>query len=185
MIAALILGMGLPSTACYIVTASVAAPALINMGITPLAAHFFAFYYGTMSGIVPPVALTSYTAAGLSGANPMEVAFSGFRLASAGLIIPFCFAYSPILLLQGEYTASMVISVVLSAMVGIYVLACGLEGYFKSPLPMVARIALIGFALCLIIPGTMTDLIGVGGAAATLLVATIWKKKEKKEIEHV
>lgn len=185
MIAALILGMGLPSTACYIVTASVAAPALINMGITPLAAHFFAFYYGTMSGIVPPVALTSYTAAGLSGANPMEVAFSGFRLASAGLIIPFCFAYSPILLLQGEYTASMVISVVLSAMVGIYVLACGLEGYFKSPLPMVARIALTGFALCLIIPGTMTDLIGVGGAAATLLVATIWKKKEKKEIEHV
>lgn len=111
----------------------------------------------------------------------MEVAFSGFRLASAGLIIPFCFAYSPILLLQGEYTASMVISVVISAMIGIYILSCGLEGYFKTPLPMVARILLVGFALCLIVPGTATDIIGVGGAAITLVISTIWEKHREKE----
>ncbi|MBQ5951863.1 MAG: TRAP transporter permease [Lachnospiraceae bacterium] len=182
MVSALILGMGLPSTACYIITSSVAAPALVTMGIPPLVAHFFAFYYGTMSGIVPPVALTSYTAAGLSGANPMKVALSGLRLASAGLIIPFCFAYSPILLLQGDYTAGTLITVLISAMLGIYFLGCGLEGYFRTPLHMVARFLLVGFALCLIVPGWVTDIVGVGGAVITLAISTLLaKRKEKAE----
>lgn len=178
MIAALILGMGLPSTACYIITSSVAAPALVSMGISPLGAHFFAFYYGTMSGIVPPVALTSYTAAGLSGANPMDVALSAFRLASAGLIIPFCFAYSPIMLLQGEFTGGEIALVIISALLGIYFLGCGLEGYFRAPLPMLARIAMVGFALCLIVPGTTTDLIGIVGGAVTLLLCSLAAKKK-------
>jgi TRAP-type uncharacterized transport system fused permease subunit len=180
MLAALILGMGLPSTACYIITSSVAAPALVTMGISPLVAHFFAFYYGCMSGIVPPVALTSYTAAGLSGSNPMEVAVSAFRLASAGLIIPFIFAYSPIMLLQGDFTPFALVTVIISAMIGVYFLGCGLEGYFRTPLPMVARIPLIGFALCLIIPGLVSDLIGIVGGSVTLAIATYYVKRKTK-----
>ncbi len=85
MIAAIILGMGLPATPCYIITATIAAPALQQMGVHPLAAHFFAFYYGTMSAVVPPVALTSYTAAGLAGARPFKVAVSALGLALSGL----------------------------------------------------------------------------------------------------
>lgn len=180
MLAALILGMGLPSTACYIITSSVAAPALVTMGIPPLVAHFFAFYYGTMSGIVPPVALTSYTAAGLSGSNPMEVAVSAFRLASSGLIIPFIFAYSPIMLLQGDFTVLSLATVIISAVIGVYFLGCGLEGYFRTPLPMVARIPLIGFALCLIVPGLTTDFIGIVGGSATLAIATYYEKRKTK-----
>lgn len=164
MLATIILGMGLPSTACYIITASVAAPALVKMGVQPLVAHFFAFYYGTMSGIVPPVALTSYTAAGISGANPTEVAFSAFKLASAGLMIPFLFAYSPALLMQNVTLSDLLITII-TGLIGLYFFASAIEGYFKGALSIFERIFLIAVSICMIIPGIKTDLIGIIGIA--------------------
>ncbi|SKC85654.1 TRAP transporter permease [Maledivibacter halophilus] len=169
MIASIFLGMGLPATACYIITASIAAPALINMGINPLAAHFFAFYYGTLSAVVPPVALTSYTAAGLSGANPTDVAFTGFKLASAGIIIPFMFVYSPSLLMQGEITPLGIITVIITGLIGICLLGASNEKYLKGRLSKLESFILFIGAITLVYPGLLTDAIGLAIGAGIFL----------------
>ena len=98
MITAIILGMGLPGVACYIVTTTIAAPALVMMGVPRISAHFFAFYFGTMSAVIPPVALTSFTAATIAKANPNKTALTGLALGSAGLLLPYMFIYNPVLL---------------------------------------------------------------------------------------
>lgn len=180
MIASIFLGMGLPATACYIITASIAAPALINMGINPLAAHFFAFYYGTLSAVVPPVALTSYTAAGLSGANPTDVAFTGFKLASAGIIIPFMFVYSPSLLMQGEITPLGIITVIITGLIGICLLGAANEKYLKCRLSKLESFILFIGAIILVYPGLLTDTIGLAIGAGIFLKN---KKKAAKILE--
>ncbi|QXM05238.1 TRAP transporter permease [Crassaminicella indica] len=161
MIASIFLGMGLPASACYIITASIAAPALIKMGVEPLAAHFFAFYYGTLSAVVPPVALTSYTAAGIAGANPTEVAFSGFKLAFAGIMIPFMFVYSPILLMQNVVVWRLILAIV-TGLLGIVSLGAAAENYFISSLRVYERILAFIAALLLVKPGIISDAIGIG-----------------------
>jgi len=160
MLSAIVLGMGLPAAACYIITASIAAPALIKMGVDPLAAHFFAFYFGTMSAVIPPVALTSYTAAGIAGARPTDVAFSGLKLASAGLIIPYMYVYNPILLMQGVTPGKLIIAAV-SGLLGIYCLGVANEGYLFSTLQKWQRLIFLGAAITLIKPGITTDAAGI------------------------
>ncbi len=177
MIASIFLGMGLPATACYIITASIAAPALINMGINPLAAHFFAFYFGTLSAVVPPVALTSYTAAGLSGANPTKVAFTGFKLASAGIIIPFMFAFSPELLMQGDSSVFSLIMTIITGLIGIYFLGAANEGFLKTKLHPIASILLFIGSMLLVYPGLVTDGIGL---LIGIVIFTLNRVKYKK-----
>jgi TRAP-type uncharacterized transport system fused permease subunit len=179
MISSIFLGMGLPATACYIITASVAAPALIRMGVLPIAAHFFAFYYGTLSAVVPPVALTSYTAAGISGANPTEVAFSGFKLAIAGLIIPFMFVYSPILLMQNVVPGYLIMTII-TGLLGIYSLGVANENYFRSPLKIYERLMALSAAILLVKPGYLTDSIGIA-LMALFIFSNIYRNKKTKE----
>lgn len=160
MIASMILGMGLPSVACYIITATVAAPALIKMGVSPLAAHFFAFYYGTLSGVIPPVALTSYTAAGLAGANPTRVALTGLKLAFAGLIIPYLFVYSPMLLMEGVIAGKLLLALA-TGLVGIVCLGVAGENFLFDRLKVHERALFFAAALMLIKPGVTTDIVGL------------------------
>ncbi len=160
MVASIILGMGLPATACYIITASIAAPALVRMGVNPLAAHFFAFYYGTLSAVIPPVALTSYTAGGIAGANPMEVAFTGFRLAFAGIMIPFMFVYSPILLMQNVVAWRLAI-VIITGLIGIACLAATSENYLMMKMTVYERVFAGSAALLLVQPKLLTDSVGI------------------------
>lgn len=138
MIAAIVLGMGLPATPCYIITATIAAPALQQMGVHPLAAHFFAFYYGTMSAVIPPVALTSYTAAGLAGARPFKVAMAALGLALSGLLLPFLFVYNPDLLFI-DFVLPRYLLDVFTAIVGVFSLSCGIIGMFKRDMPFFER----------------------------------------------
>jgi TRAP transporter 4TM/12TM fusion protein len=149
MITAIILGMGLPGSACYIVTATIAAPALIMLGKPPLAVHFFAFYFGTMSTVIPPVALTSFTAATIAKANSTKVAFTGLALGSAGLLLPYMFLYNNVLLLidfsWGNYLFSL-----LCAAVGLYSIAIMFMGMLKIPLLIFERV-LFGSATILLI----------------------------------
>ncbi len=180
MIASIFLGMGLPATACYIITASIAAPALVKMGVSPLAAHFFAFYYGTLSAVVPPVALTSYTAAGIAGANPTKVAFTGFRLAFAGIIIPFMFVYSPVLLLQ-DATVGSVVAVIITGALGIIALGAASESYFLTNMSIFERVGTFIVAIMMIIPDLRTDMVG-----ALLMIAIIMVQVSKfKKLETV
>ncbi len=179
MVSSIFLGMGLPATACYIITASVAAPALIKMGVLPIAAHFFAFYYGTLSAVVPPVALTSYTAAGISGANPTEVAFSGFKLAFAGIMIPFMFVYSPILLMQNVVIWRLVLTIT-TGILGIICLGSAAENYFKSPLKTYERLMAFTAAVLLVKPGFQTDLIGIS-LMAFFITSNLLRNKKTKQ----
>jgi len=151
MIAALILGMGLPATPCYIITATIAAPALQQMGVPALAAHFFAFYYGSMSAVVPPVALTSYTAAGLAGAKPFKVAIAALGLALSGLLLPFLFVYNPNLLFIDFELSSYLVNLA-TAGVGLFALSCGLIGMLKRDMPLWERALFVGAGIMMVNP---------------------------------
>ncbi|MBA7535535.1 hypothetical protein ES705_27793 [subsurface metagenome] len=159
MITAVILGMGLPGAACYIVTVTIAAPALIMLGIRPIVAHFFAFYFGTMSAVIPPVALTSFTAAVIAKANPTKVALTGLMLGSAGLLLPFIFLYNPVLLMVnfswGNYLFSF-----LCAAIGLYSIAIAFIGMLKMPLLIFERVLFAITTILLITPKINLRIIG-------------------------
>ena len=104
-VASLIMGMALPTVACYVIVASLCAPPLINAGVLPIAAHFFAFYFGLISNITPPVALTAFVAAGIAKSSPMKTACVATKLGVAGFIVPFMFVFDPSILLQGTPVA--------------------------------------------------------------------------------
>ena len=151
MIAAIILGMGLPATPCYIITATIAAPALQQMGVPPLAAHFFAFYYGTMSAVVPPVALTSYTAAGLAGARPFKVAMAALGLAFSGLLIPYLFVYNPDLLFL-DFVLPKYLQDLTIAIIGVFSLSCGIIGMLRREMPLWERALFVAAGIMMVNP---------------------------------
>lgn len=165
----IILSMGLPAAACYILVATIVAPALVRMGVTPMAAHMFVFIFSCYSNITPPVAIASFTAAGLSGARPFDVAMQGLKIAAPGFIIPFMFVYNPALLLEGATPAELIITVI-TATLGVLFLAVSGAGYSFGTTPMPVRAAYGLASLLLIIPEHITDLIGIVVLAAAVLV---------------
>jgi TRAP transporter 4TM/12TM fusion protein len=171
MVATIILGMGLPTTAAYLITAAVVAPALIQMGVPPLAAHMFVFYYACLSAFTPPVALAAFAAAGIADAKPMQVGLTSMKIGIVAFIIPFVFVYGPAILLQG--TAIEVIVAAITAVIGAFVLAAGVEGWFIGGRAHVfVRLLLIAASITLIVPGIVTDLIGLG-----LIVVSVFLQK--------
>jgi TRAP-type uncharacterized transport system fused permease subunit len=165
MLITLVLGMGMPTTAAYAVAASVVAPGLAQMGVPPLTAHLFIFYYAVISAITPPVALASFAAAGMANADPWKTSFIALKLGLATFIVPFMFFFGPELLMRGEWPA--ILQVLVTTSLGVWVLAASTEGWYAGrTVPMAGRVLLFGCALCLIVPGTVTDLVGAAGAAA-------------------
>lgn len=158
MIASLILGMGLPTVAAYLILAILVAPTLVDMGITPIAAHLFIFYFGIISAVTPPVALAAYAGAGIAGADPIKTGYTAWRLALSGFILPFMFVANPVLLMKGDFHS--IILAFISAGLGIYALSAALQGYFLKPTALWERIALFSTAILLIKPGLQTDMIG-------------------------
>lgn len=173
MIASIIMGMGLPPVASYLILAILAAPAMVEMGVPALAAHLFIFYYGTLSAITPPVALASYAAAGISRTSPMKVSLMSCRLALVAFIVPFMFIYGPALILVGS--AGEIIFSIITALIGVYAIGVSLEGYFVSPLNMIHRIILFSGAILLINVGLVSSLIGFSIVAIVLFYE--WKLK--------
>lgn len=177
MCATIILGMGLPTTAAYLITAAVVAPALIQMGVSPLAAHMFVFYFACLSAFTPPVALAAYAAAGIANAKPMQVAMTSMKIGIVAFIIPFVFVYGPAILLQG--TPTQIIVSTLSALVGAFVLASGVEGWFIGrKASILVRVLLIAASLTLIVPGLITDAIGLGLILAGVLIQLFYSSKK-------
>jgi TRAP transporter 4TM/12TM fusion protein len=158
MITSLILGMGMTTTACYIILAILVGPALIKMGISPMGAHLFIFYFGIISCITPPVALAAYAAAGLGNTDPMKTGYTAFRIGVTGFIIPFMFIYRPELILEGSFL--MIITSFLTTSLGVYALCAAAQGYLLGELILVKRVILFIAALLLIVPGFITDAIG-------------------------
>ncbi|WP_246938544.1 TRAP transporter permease [Bacillus pinisoli] len=187
MITCIVLSMGLPSTALYIVVAVTAAPALVEAGVHPVAAHFFVFWFGAMSNITPPVALASYTAAGLAGADAMKTSITALKLTLPGFIIPFMIAYNPIFVMQtstGEPVS--VLNVVLAAvtgLLGVFSLSVSTFNFFSTKLNIIERIGFFVGAFLLIKPGGITDLIGIG-IMAILLAVHMTRAKKKPNLNN-
>ena len=166
---AILLGMGMPTTAAYAVAASVVAPGLVQLGIPQLTAHFFVFYFAVLSAITPPVALASYAAAGISGSNAMETSVASFKIGIAAFIVPFMFFYNSALLMDGSTLE--VIRAGVTALVGVFLLSSGVQGWFMGGRSAwFLRVGLIMAALFMIEGGFVTDLIGVGVAVGIYLV---------------
>ncbi len=160
MLVAIVLGMGMPTTAAYAICASVLAPALVNdFNVPPIAAHLFIFYYACLSALTPPVALASFAAAAIANAKPMEVGWQALRFAIAGFIIPFMFIYGPAMVLQG--TGFEITTVIITGLLGTMGLAAGIQGWLLRSVSMPVRGLLIVAALALIKPGWVTDIVGL------------------------
>ena len=171
-ITCIILGMGLPTTAAYVIAASILAPSLIKLGLTPLTSHLFVFYFACLSAITPPVALAAYAGAGIAKCSPMSTAVEACKLGFAGFIVPFAFCYSPAMMMNG--TPIEVITVFLSAFIGVSVISSGFQGWLFWRLNPIERIIFIAAGMLMFIPGSMTDIAGV---AITVLFLFVNMKK--------
>jgi TRAP transporter 4TM/12TM fusion protein len=168
MILAIILGMGMPTTAAYVVQASTVIPALIFMGLQPIVAHMFAFYFACLSLITPPVAITAYAAAAIAGSNMWLTGWTAFRLGIVGFIVPFMFAYGPSILLIGSL--SDIVLTIATALVGVAVLATGVSGYLLCTLTIGERVLAIVAAMLLIAPSVQLILPGLALVASLALI---------------
>ncbi|MDR2799954.1 MAG: TRAP transporter permease [Desulfovibrio sp.] len=179
MMASILLGMGLPTTANFIVTSTMAAPALLQLGVPPMAAYMFVFYFGIAADLTPPVALAAYAGAGIAGADPMRTGVTAFKLALAGFIVPYIYVFNPILLFIDATPLSMV-QAVLTALLGVFLLAMGSIGHFRATLSWPLRmLALIG-AVGMLDPGTVTDIIGL-----VILALILFIQGRKAKISNV
>jgi TRAP transporter 4TM/12TM fusion protein len=185
----IILGMGLPTIAAYVIAIAVAGSTLINLGVSPLTAHLFVFYFAALSGLTPPVALTAYTAATIAKSNMMKTSYIAFMLAIVGYIVPFIFLTSPELLMVGS--ASQIILASVTAITALMLAAMALEGISfigRHFWYVWQRILFIISAMLLIVPGIFTDLIGLGIALLTIMVdkriaKRVLNKKDGVKIE--
>ena len=176
MLCCIVLGMGVPTTATYCIMASTCAPILIQMGVPAIAAHFFVFYYGIVADITPPVALAAYAGAAIAKGKPMATGVTATRLAIGAFIIPFVFAASPALLFIDTVWYEVVL-ITLTATLGMVGVAAGLSGYLLTNMNILDRLLLIGGGLALIVPGTLTDFIGLGVIALGVAFQFLRRKK--------
>ncbi|MFQ3622970.1 MAG: TRAP transporter permease [Acetobacteraceae bacterium] len=170
-VVALILGMGVPTTAAYAIAAAVVAPGLIRMGVQPLVAHMFIFYYAVLSAITPPVALASFAAAGLARGNLWGTSLTALKFGMATFMVPYMFYLNPALLAQGPMVG--ILQAMVTAVIGVILLACSTEGYLGGRLAPPLRILCGAAAILCIIPEGFTDIIGVALGALLFLVQRV------------
>lgn len=176
MITAIILGMGVPTTANYVITSTIAAPALVQMGVPVLAAHMFVFYFGIIADVTPPVALAAYAGAGISGGNALKTGVNASKLAIAAFIIPYIFVLSPVILMV-EGTPLDLISATVTALIGMVSLSSALIGFLADKCNLLERLLLVAGGLLMIQPGIVTDVIGIVIFVAILLLQMKQRQK--------
>ncbi|MCE8556852.1 TRAP transporter fused permease subunit [Ruegeria pomeroyi] len=170
-ITCILMGAGLPTTALYIMLATVAQPALANLGVPPLASHLFVLYYGVISEITPPVCASAYAAAGIAGADPFRTGLSAFSLGIAKLMVPMVFVYSPAMLivLEEYFTWAEFLQTVLTCGLGVVMMATAVSGFFIAPMPKPLRWVIALAALFMVTPGSKSDLFAMMVALPVLL----------------
>ncbi|PFG15315.1 TRAP transporter 4TM/12TM fusion protein [Bacillus sp. es.036] len=183
MIASLILGMGSPTTANYVITSTIAAPALIVLSVPELSAHMFVFYFGIVADITPPVALAAFAAAGVSGGEPLRTGVQSAKLAIAAFIIPYIFVLSPELMMI-DTTWQSLLWVLFTSLTGMISIGAGMIGYWYRRTHIVERIAAVAAGVMLIYPEGSTDLVGLGLFIALLALQLLIKQDEKKEVAN-
>lgn len=179
---AILLGMGMPTTAAYAVAASVVAPGLVNLGIPMLTAHFFVFYFAVVSAITPPVALASYAAAGISGSNPMATSVASFKIGISAFVVPFMFFYNSAILMDGTWLE--IVRAGGTALIGVFFLSSGIQGWFiGGRTAWFLRFGFVVAALFLIQGGLITDVIGVSVAVAIFFVQKVFRPSPDTQFE--
>lgn len=176
MVGCLILGMGLPTTANYIVTSTIIAPALVKLGVLPMAAHLFVLYFGIMADVTPPVCLAAFTGAGIAGASPGKTGITATKLAIAAFILPYMFVYSPQLLLH-EVTFTGIISILITSVTGIVCLAGSTMNYLITDNNIIERLFLLASGIMMIKPGLTTDIVGLSIAAVVVVMQIMRRKR--------
>lgn len=176
MCASILLGTGLPTTANFIVTSTMAAPALFQLGVPAKAAYMFVFYFGIAADLTPPVALAAYAGSGIAGSDPMKTGMTAFKLALAGFLVPYIYVYNPMLLFIDVVPLEMV-QAICTALIGVFLLAMFTIGFFKAPMAWYMRILAFAGALGLLIPGTVSDLAGL---AVLVVIYAVQVAKAKK-----
>ena len=182
MLMCIVLGMGVPTTANYVIMASMVAPILMNsLSIPVLAAHMFVFYFGIVADITPPVALAAYAGSAIAKSNPMKTGVTATRLAITAFIVPYIFAFSPEMLIIGsDKPWYEIVLLVITALVGIFIVSAGMEGYLLRTMPWWQRIIALAGGLCMIIPGLVTDIAGVALIAIIIIFQLVANKKTAK-----
>lgn len=176
MCASIILGTGLPTTANFIVTSTMAAPALFQLGVPAMAAYMFVFYFGIAADLTPPVALAAYAGSGIAGSDPMKTGVTAFKLALAGFLVPYVYVYNPMLLFI-DVVPMVMVQAICTALIGVFLLAMFSIGFFKAHLAWYMRILAFGGAIGLLIPGTTSDLAGLAVLAVIYIVQTAKAKR--------
>ncbi len=181
MLACIVLGMGVPTTANYVIMATMAAPLILKIapGTPVLAAHMFVFYFGIVADITPPVALAAYAGSAIAKSEPLKTGITATRLAITAFIIPYVFVLQPKMLFI-DATAFEVIKIVITSFAGIVAISAGMEGYFSTRMKWYERIVILAAGLCLITPDTMTDVIGIVLLAICVLFQIFKAKQERK-----
>ena len=177
MLCCIVLGMGVPTTANYCIMASTCAPILIQLGFPLVAAHFFVFYFGIVADITPPVALAAYAGSAIAKSDPMKTGINATKLAIAAFIVPYIFAYSPALLFENISGWWEVAQICVSALLGIFAIAASLNGHLYKKVHWALRIVLAVGGLGMMIPGTLTDAVGLVLVAAVIAYQKISAKK--------
>ncbi|MFW6264473.1 MAG: TRAP transporter permease [Bacillota bacterium] len=177
MVASIILGFGLPTTATYIVMATLTAPAVVQLGVPLIAAHLFVFYYGIVADDTPPVSLAAYAAAGIARSNPVKTGITGFKFDLAAFLLPFIFVFSPTLLLIDTSIPAVIISFITAA-VGMYALSASIQNFFIIKTNILERLLLLAIAILLIIPELILSVLGIAGFIAIVF----YQKKQDKKI---
>ncbi|MEM0103126.1 MAG: TRAP transporter large permease subunit, partial [Sulfolobales archaeon] len=181
-IVTLIMGMALPTTAAYLVVVALAAPALYKLGVDPFLAHFFVFYYATISAITPPVALAAYAAASIAKDDPMKIGFTATRLGFAAILVPFILIFKPGLLLVIKEPLPIVIENIITAFIAVYAIAMGIEGYYKTNMNIIERLALVGGGLLLFAPTSLE--VDALGLAIILSVIIVHRRRFKGSLDR-
>ena len=179
MLACIVLGMGVPTTANYCIMAATCAPILMEMGVPAIAAHFFVFYFGIVADLTPPVALAAYAGAAIAQANPMKTAFTATKLAIGAFIVPYVFALNPAMLFVNTVWYQVVL-ICITAIIGMFGVSAALEGYLLTDMKWYERIISAVGGLLLIYPGILTDSIGLVLIVIVMLIQVISKKAHKQ-----
>lgn len=176
MIISIVMGMGVPATAAYVIVATISAPILVQLGVPVLAAHMFAFFYAALSSITPPVALASYAAAGIAGASPNKVSVTAVKLGITGFIIPFFFLYNPVLLFDGATIWHSLLAFI-TASIGVVSLAAAIQGWLLTKVNLVQRLLLVTTAFLMIDPNMFQDISGI----ILLAIIIFWQRYSSGE----
>ena len=187
MLCCIVLGMGVPTTANYCIMASTCAPILMSpaIGIPKVAAHFFVFYFGIVADITPPVALAAYAGSAIAKAPPMKTALNATRLAIAAFIVPYIFAFSPVMLFEfskGTSTGMMVVQIIqicVTSLLGIFGVAAALNGFLYKKINPLFRLFMIVGGLCMMIPGTVSDIAGLVLVGSVCVYQYLSAKKDR------